>query len=55
MIRKSMFRIGRQAARYPFCTVCLVLSTILAGANVWLRIDLVELTARGSVCRSKRQ
>lgn len=46
MIRKNLSHIGRRALRYPFCTVCIVLSVVLAGANVWLRLDLIDLFNR---------
>jgi len=46
MIRKLLAQIGRLVMRYPFCTVCIVLSALLVAANVWLRIDMLELVAR---------
>jgi len=46
MIPRYFAQVGRLAVRYPFCTVCIVLSVVLAGANIWLRIDLMDLAAR---------
>jgi hypothetical protein len=46
MISRFFASLGRLTIRYPFCTVCIVVSVALAGANVWLRMSVIDLTAR---------
>ena len=44
MNSKLLAQIGQLARRYPFCAACIVLAVVLAGAEVWLQIDLNDLT-----------
>ncbi|MDD2763842.1 MAG: hypothetical protein PHE83_07725 [Opitutaceae bacterium] len=43
---KLLTQLGQLAPRYPFCTACLILSLLLAGAGQWLRLDLRDLETR---------
>jgi len=45
MNRKFFAEIGRLIRRYPFGATCILLSLVLAGANIWLRLNLRDLTA----------
>lgn len=45
MFRRIFAPIGRITMRYPFCASCLGLAVLLLAANVWLRINVVRLTA----------
>ena len=46
MNNKLLAQLGQLAQRYPFCTACIVLSLLLAGASQWLRLDTGELETR---------
>lgn len=46
MSSKVLTQLGRQALRYPFGASCLLLSILLAGANLWLYYDNLDLEVR---------
>ncbi len=45
MNRRFLSEIGQAIRRYPYGAICILLSLLLAGANVWLRFNLRALTA----------
>jgi hypothetical protein len=46
MNTRMLAQLGRAASRFPFCATCVVGSLLLAGASVWLRLDLHDLETR---------